>query len=69
VLRNSHVTGTSWTANAALTPGLSYQWWVRAFSNNGDWSTWGSGATFTSLTLAPHANWGGGKRPGSVADV
>ena len=54
VLRDSHVTGTSWAANAALTPGLSYQWWVRAFSNNGDWSTWGSGATFTvALLTAP----------------
>ncbi len=52
VLRNSRVTGTSWTATSALTPGLSYQWWVRAFSNNGDWSTWGSGATFTVAFLA-----------------
>lgn len=52
VLRNSHVIGTSWTPTTILPPGLNYQWWVRAFSNNGDWSIWGTGATFTETLLA-----------------
>ena len=68
VLRNSHVIGTSWTPTTILPPGLNYEWWVRAFSNNGDWSIWGTGATFTETLLAvpvpigPSAN-GAGSMP------
>src|SRR5262249_55240474 len=34
VLRNTHVTGLSWAAPAALTAGHTYTWWVRAQTND-----------------------------------
>ena len=47
VLRNAHVTATSFTATSSLTAGHSYQWWVRALSNNGDYSLWSGALVFS----------------------
>jgi hypothetical protein len=52
VLRNASVTGTSWTASTPLTPGHSYQWWVKAKSSNGQESLWSAPSAFT-VALAP----------------
>jgi hypothetical protein len=46
VLRTTHVAGLSFSATSALQPGHVYEWWVRAFSNNGDYSLWSTGLTF-----------------------
>ncbi len=56
VLRNTQITGTSWTSPTPLVPGQKYQWWVRAFSADGDYSAW-SNATFTEASnlIAPPA--------------
>ena len=55
VLRNTHVIGTSWTPASQLSPGHQYQWWVRAVSNNGDASGWGTTSKFTVAYLAAPA--------------
>jgi hypothetical protein len=46
VLRMTHVAGLSFSATSALQRGHVYEWWVRAFSNNGDYSPWSAGLTF-----------------------
>jgi hypothetical protein len=46
VLRMTHVAGLSFSANTALQPGHAYEWWVRTFSNNGDYSLWSAGLAF-----------------------
>jgi hypothetical protein len=48
VLRQN-VTGLSY-ATMPLKVGHSYRWWVRAYSNNGDWSNWSSVAFFTVVS-------------------
>jgi hypothetical protein len=35
VLRNTNVTGTSWSPSAPLVKGDSYEWWVRAITSTG----------------------------------
>jgi hypothetical protein len=37
----------TWTAPAALTPGMQYQWWIRALNNTGNQSAWSGPMTFT----------------------
>jgi hypothetical protein len=37
----------TWTAPAALTPGVQYQWWIRALNNTGNQSAWSGPMTFT----------------------
>jgi hypothetical protein len=51
VLRNTKVTGTSWAPTTMLTVGHAYKWWVRALTNNGNFSAWGTGATFSVTPL------------------
>ncbi|MCI0639314.1 MAG: IPT/TIG domain-containing protein [Gemmataceae bacterium] len=51
VLRKQDATGTSWTPTTALISGRSYQWWVRALSDNGNQSPWSAGVAFTLLHL------------------
>src|SRR5262249_42533041 len=46
VLRNTQISGTSWTPLTPLTPGHKYTWWVRSLGLNSS-SSWSSGATFT----------------------
>jgi hypothetical protein len=52
VLRNSTLTGSSWTAPSNLTPGHSYRWWVGAVSNSGGAITWSSPQNFAIPGLA-----------------
>jgi hypothetical protein len=42
----NRVTAAAWTPTSSLIPGHQYQWWVRALSNNGDYSPWSAGLTF-----------------------
>jgi hypothetical protein len=45
MLRNTHVP-TNWLATTTLTSGHTYRWWVRAYSDNGDYSPWSSSGDF-----------------------
>jgi hypothetical protein len=45
-------TGTSLAAPAALSPGHSYQWWVRGDSQDGTLGPWSVATTFTVSALA-----------------
>jgi hypothetical protein len=47
VLRNTAVTGTSWSPAVALVRGHAYRWWVRALSANDTASAWSNALDFT----------------------
>jgi hypothetical protein len=56
VLRNTNVSGNSWTPTTPLTVGQDYQWWVRAVSATGIRSAWSAAQPFhvsTPLAAAP----------------
>jgi hypothetical protein len=42
----NNITGTSVTPTTVFAKGHFYQWWVRAWSNNGDDSAWCSTSLF-----------------------
>jgi hypothetical protein len=42
----NHITGTSVTPTTPFPRGHVYEWWVRAWSNSGDLSTWSVGSFF-----------------------
>jgi polygalacturonase len=48
VMRNTHVTTNSLSATT-LTSGHSYRWWVRAYSDSGNYSAWSAAVNFTVL--------------------
>jgi hypothetical protein len=48
VLRNTHVT-TNWLSTTTLTSGHAYRWWVRAYSDNGDYSPWSSSTDLLAM--------------------
>jgi streptogramin lyase len=52
VIRNSQVSGTSWTPTMALSPADRYEWWVRSLSSSGVASSWSSGISFTVTLLS-----------------
>jgi len=51
VFNVANLTGTSWTANAPLTAGHNYRWWVRA--HNGTAGAWSTAKNFTISLTAP----------------
>ena len=52
VLSNPSVTGSSFTATTALTPGHSFTWYVAAESTNGAAVSWSGPQSFTLASLA-----------------
>jgi hypothetical protein len=53
VVRNQHVTGTTFTPASALTLGDSYQWAVRAFNSQAVAGAWSAGLAFTVAGPVP----------------
>jgi hypothetical protein len=51
VLRNTSVSGTSWTPNSPLAQGDTYTWWVRALDNSGHGSPWSASLSFSIASL------------------
>src|SRR5262249_9416949 len=51
VVRQPGVTGTSLSVAGPLTPGHTYTWWVRPFSDSGVWGPWSSALSFTVAFL------------------
>jgi len=65
VLRNASATGTSWTADVALTPGRSYMWWVASVSSNGT-HLWNAGQAFAVAALPAPTPVGPSGAPGDL---
>ncbi|MFO0864399.1 MAG: hypothetical protein U0744_07040 [Gemmataceae bacterium] len=51
VIRQSQLVGTTWTSTA-LSPGNTYNWWIRALSSNGTAGPWCLMQTFAVAALA-----------------
>ena len=52
VVRNTNVTGASWTPGSPLLQGDLYRWWVRAVDSTGIGGTWSSSLDFSVAALA-----------------
>jgi hypothetical protein len=52
VLRNQNIAGTTYVPTSPLTPGDSYQWWVRGVDSVGNPGPWGSAQNFVAYVLA-----------------
>jgi hypothetical protein len=53
VVRNQHVSSTSFTPASPLTPGDSYQWMVRAFNSTSVAGAWSTAVAFTIAGAGP----------------
>src|SRR5947209_6168554 len=51
IVRNTNITGTSWTSFRTLDPGDNYMWWVRGVSATGVKGPWSDGIAFTVTSL------------------
>lgn len=68
VLRNTHATGTLWTATSPLNLGQSYQWFVRAMTStsSGPWSSAGSFTVINPFAGAYTGTYSGTTTDGDV---